>query len=63
MCTDNQNNTNIQRDYSKPIVLNLRGKKGLRAYAKIATSPRVRYNAKLAAERAARNLRRQGLSV
>lgn len=58
-----QNNVNIHRDYSKPIVLNLRGEKGLRAYAKIVTSPRVRYNAKLAAEQAAINLRRQGLSM
>lgn len=63
MCMEKLNNTNTLRDYSKPIILNLRGKKGLRTYAKIATSPRVRYNAKLAAERAARNLKRQGLSV
>lgn len=27
MCMEKQNNTNIQRDYSKPIILNLRGKK------------------------------------
>ena len=55
-------NINIQRDYSRAIAPVLRGEKGLRAYVKIVTSPRVRYNAKLAAEQAARNLRKQGLS-
>ncbi len=52
-----------QRDYSKPILLNLKGEKGFRTYVKIATSPRVKYDAKAAAEKAAENLRAQGLKV
>lgn len=51
------------RDYSKPIVLNLRGEKGLNTYIKIATSRRVKYNAKAAAKRAAENLKKQGLII
>ena len=51
------------RDYSKPILLNLRGKKGFRTYVKIVTSPKVKYDAKAAAEKAAENLRKQGLRV
>ena len=51
------------RDYSKPILLNLKGEKGLRTYIKIATSPRVKYDAKAAAEKAASQLRAQGLNV
>lgn len=51
------------RDYSKPIMLNLQGEKGLRTYIKIITSPREKYDAKAAAERARENLRRQGVEV
>ena len=51
------------RDYSKPILLNLKGEKGFRTYIKIATSPRVKYDAKAAAERAAEKLRAQGFNV
>lgn len=53
----------ITRDYSKPILLNLRGEKGFRTYVKIVTSPRIRYDAKAAAEKAAENLRKQGLEI
>lgn len=51
------------RDYSKPIMLNLQGEKGLRTYIKIATSPRVKYDAKAAAQKARENLRKQGMNV
>ena len=51
------------RDYSKPIILNLQGEKGLRTYIRIATSPRKKYDAKTAAEKAKENLRRQGVIV
>ena len=51
------------RDYSKPIMLNLQGEKGLRTYIRIATSPRVKYDAKAAAEKAKENLRKQGVRV
>jgi hypothetical protein len=51
------------RDYSKPIMLNLQGEKGLRTYIKIATSPRVKYDAKAAAKKARENLRKQGMNV
>ena len=51
------------RDYSKTIVLNLQGEKGLRTYIKIATSPRVKYDAAAAAEKALENLRRQGMKI
>ena len=54
---------NVTRDYSKPILLDLRGEKGFRTYVKIVTSPKVRYDAKAAAEKAAENLRKQGLEV
>ena len=51
------------RDYSKPIVLDLRGEKGLQAYIEIATSPREKYDAKAAAEKAKENLRKQGMRI
>ena len=51
------------RDYSKPIMLNLQGEKGLRTYIRIATSPKVKYDAKTAAEKAKENLRMQGVRV
>lgn len=51
------------RDYSKPIILNLHGEKGLRTYIKIATSPRVKYDAKAAANKAKENLRKQGMNI
>lgn len=51
------------RDYSKPIVLDLRGEKGLLAYIKIVTTPRVKYDAKAAAEKAREKLREQGMKV
>ena len=51
------------RDYSKTIVLNLQGEKGLRTYIRIATSPRVKYDAAAAAEEARENLRRQGMNL
>ncbi len=51
------------RDYSKPIILNLTGEKGFRTYVKMITSPRVKYDAQAAAQKAAEKLRRQGLRV
>lgn len=51
------------RDYSKPILLNLQGEKGLRAYIHIVQSPRVKYDAKSAAEKAKEKLRNQGLII
>ena len=51
------------RDYSKPIMLRLEGKKGLRTYLEIVTSPPPKYDAEATAEKAAENLRRQGLNV
>ena len=51
------------RDYSKPILLNLQGEKGLRAYIQIVKSTRIKYDAKAAAEKAKENLRRQGLNI
>ena len=53
----------VGRDYSKPIVLNLQGEKGLRTYIKIATSPRIKYDAKSAAKKARENLRKQGMDI
>ena len=51
------------RDYSRPILLNLRGKDGFRTYVKIVTSPKVRYDAKTASQEAAKYLREQGLKL
>ena len=51
------------RDYSKPIIPVFRGKKGHRAYVEIATTPPTRYNAEVEKQKAAENLRRQGLIV
>lgn len=51
------------RDYSKPIIPLFRGKKGYRAYLEIATTPPTRYNAEAEKQKAAENLRRQGLNV
>lgn len=53
----------MERDYSKPMMLDLRGEKGLRTYIRIATSPRVKYDAKAAADKARENLRSQGFRV
>ena len=53
----------VARDYSKPIMLNLQGEKGLRTYIKIVKSPRVKYDAKAAAQKARENLRKQGINV
>lgn len=55
--------TTRERDYSKPILLNLRGSRGFRTYVQIVTSPRQKYDAKAAAEKAAKNLRKQGMDV
>ena len=54
---------NTVRDYSKPIMLNLHGKEGFRAYVQIVTTPPTKYDAKAAKERAAENLRKQGINV
>lgn len=51
------------RDYSKPILLNLQGEKGLRAYIQIVQSPKIKYDAKAASEKAKENLRNQGLKI
>ena len=51
------------RDYSRPILLNLRGKDGFRTYVKIVTSPKVRYDARTASQEAAKYLREQGLEL
>ena len=58
-----QKDSIILRDYSKPMVLELKGESGLRAYIKIANSPHLKYDAKAASHRAAENLRKQGLAV
>ena len=59
----NEKKMTNNRDYSKPIILILHGEKGLRTYIKILQSPRVKYDAKAAAEKAKENLRQQGLIV
>ena len=51
------------RDYSKPIIPVFRGKNGYRAYVEIATTPPTRYNAEAEKQKAADNLRKQGLMV
>lgn len=51
------------RDYSKPILLNLQGEKGPRAYIQIVQSPKKKYDAKSAAEKAKKNLLNQGLNI
>ena len=51
------------RDYTKPIMLRLEGKKGLRTYLEIVTSPPTRYDAEAEAKKAAENLRKQGINV
>ncbi len=53
----------MARDYSKPLMLNLQGEKGLRAYIRIVKSPRAKYDAKAAAQKARENLRKQGMNV
>ena len=63
MSMSEMKNTTAARDYSKPIMLNLRGKKGYRTFVKIATTPRQKYDARAAAEKAAENLRKQGLRI
>lgn len=60
---NDKNQNKKTRDYSKPILLNLQGEKGLRAYIQIIKSPRIKYDAKAAAEKAKENLRRQGLKI
>ena len=52
-----------QRDYSKPIIPVFRGKKGYRAFVEIATTPPTRYNAEAEKQKAADNLKKQGLNV
>ena len=59
----NEKKMTNNRDYSKPIILILHGEKGLRTYIKILQSPRVKYDAKAAAEQAKETLRPQGLIV
>ena len=54
--------TNV-RDYTKPIMLNFKGKEGYRAYVEIVTTPPVKYDAKKAIEEAKDNLKKQGLIV
>ena len=51
------------RDYSKPIVPLFKGKEGYRSYVKIVTTPGTKYDAKQAAQKAADNLKKQGLNV
>ena len=53
----------VARDYSKPILPIFRGKDGYRAYVKIVTTPPIKYDAQAAKEKAAENLRKQGLTV
>lgn len=53
----------ISRDYSRSLHLELHGKAGHRAYVKIVTSPKSKYDAKAAAEKAAEKLRKQGLKI
>ena len=60
---DTNKKKSLARDYSKPIILNLQGEKGLRTYIRIANSPRKKYDAKTASEKAKENLRKQGVIV
>ncbi len=63
---DNEVQTNESvkaRDYSKPILLNLQGEKGLRTYIQIVQSPKIKYDSRKAAEKAKENLRKQGLKI
>ena len=64
--TENATENSIRyttRDYSKPIVLNFHGIEGFRTYLKIITTPAKKYDAAKAKEKAAENLRRQGLDA
>ena len=51
------------RDYTKPIMINFKGKEGHEAYVKIVTTQPTKYDAKKASEKAKENLRKQGLSI
>ncbi len=51
------------RDYSKPIVPIFQGKEGFRAYVQIVTTPPTKFDADAAKQKAAENLRKQGLIV
>ena len=50
-------------DYSNPPMLKLTGREGARAFVKILLTPRSNYDAKKEAEKAADNLRKQGMFV
>ena len=51
------------RDYTKPIILNFKGREGHEAYIKIVTTPPAQYDAEQAAEKAKENLKKQGLEI
>ena len=64
MDSEVQTNESVKaRDYSKPILLNLQGEKGLRTYIQIVQSPKIKYDSRKAAEKAKENLRKQGLKI
>ena len=62
MNTD-KNHKPTLRDFSKPIVPIFKGKKGHHDYIEIATAPPTKYNAEFEKQKAAENLRKQGLFV
>lgn len=51
------------RDYSKPIMINFKGKEGHEAYVKMVNTPPKKYNAEAEAKKAAENLRKQGVLI
>ena len=51
------------RDYTKPIMINFKGREGHDAYIKMVTTPPQKYNAEAEAKKAAENLRKQGISL
>ena len=58
-----KNKKSTLRDYSKPIIPIFKGKKGHNAYVEIATTPPTKYNAEIEKQKAAENLRRQGMLI
>ena len=48
------------RDYRKPLMMRFRGLDGLRAFIRLLKAPPERYDAEKEADKALRDLRRQG---
>ena len=53
----------IPRDYSKPLMIKLKGIRGLREYIRLLKTPPVKYDATKKAEEALQALRRQGAKI